>query len=215
MYLPSLPAIAKGLHASPGAVQRDAGGVLRRPGHGPAGLWAAVGPDRAARAADLRRRRCSWSALRSAPWRPNVWLLVVARFLQALGGSAGQVMARALGARPVRPPDGRPGAVAADPGVGPGADRRADRSAATCCWSVTGGRSSCSRRRSRVVVLVAAIFGLPREPHPRAARHGPRREPDRHLPLPARATRASSATPWPARSTPAPSSPGSRSRPTC
>ena len=103
----------------------DAGGVLRRARHRPAGVRAAVGPDRAARATDLRRgavpgRR---GALRAGAQR----LAAGARAVSAgagrqrrPGGGAG------LGARPLRASDGGAGAVAADAGAGPGADHRAD-----------------------------------------------------------------------------------------
>jgi DHA1 family bicyclomycin/chloramphenicol resistance-like MFS transporter len=94
MYLPSLPAISKGLHASPGEV-----GVTLAAFFAGLGLGQLVyGPlsDRVGRRGPLIAGVATFlvgSVLCAAA--PSIWLLVVARFLQALGGSAGQVVARA------------------------------------------------------------------------------------------------------------------------
>jgi len=94
MYLPSLPAIAKSLHATPGEV-----GVTLATFFAGLGIGQLVcGPlsDRVGRRPPLIFGVALFlvgSAL--CAMAPNVWLLVLARFLQALGGSAGQVVARA------------------------------------------------------------------------------------------------------------------------
>jgi len=94
MYLPSLPAIAKNLHATPGEV-----GVTLATFFAGLGIGQLVcGPlsDRVGRRPPLIFGVALFlvgSAL--CAMAPNVWLLVLARFLQALGGSAGQVVARA------------------------------------------------------------------------------------------------------------------------
>jgi DHA1 family bicyclomycin/chloramphenicol resistance-like MFS transporter len=94
MYLPSLPAIAKGLHASPGEV-----GVTLAVFFAGLGIGQLVyGPlsDRMGRRGPLLFGVSVFllgAVLCAAA--PNIWLLVLARFLQALGGSAGQVVARA------------------------------------------------------------------------------------------------------------------------
>ena len=94
MYLPSLPAISKGLHASPGEV-----GVTLAAFFAGLGLGQLVyGPlsDRVGRRGPLIAGVSTFlvGAVLCAI-APNIWLLVLARFLQALGGSAGQVVARA------------------------------------------------------------------------------------------------------------------------
>jgi DHA1 family bicyclomycin/chloramphenicol resistance-like MFS transporter len=94
MYLPALPAISKGLHASPGEVSITLAGFF-------AGLCIGqlpYGPasDRVGRRGPLLLG-CSLFVVGAVmcALAPNIWLLVVARFLQAMGGSAGQVVARA------------------------------------------------------------------------------------------------------------------------
>ena len=94
MYLPSLPAIAKSLHATPGEV-----GVTLAAFFAGLGIGQLVcGPlsDRVGRRTPLISGVALFlvGALLCAA-APNIWLLVIARFLQALGGSAGQVVARA------------------------------------------------------------------------------------------------------------------------
>jgi MFS transporter, DHA1 family, multidrug resistance protein len=94
MYLPSLPAIAKSLHATPGEV-----GVTLAAFFAGLGIGQLVfGPlsDRIGRRPPMIFGVALFlvgAAL--CALAPNVWLLVLARFLQALGGSAGQVVARA------------------------------------------------------------------------------------------------------------------------
>jgi DHA1 family bicyclomycin/chloramphenicol resistance-like MFS transporter len=94
MYLPSLPAIARNLHAPPGAV-----GVTLAAFFAGLGIGQLVfGPlsDRIGRRGPLIFGVALYlvgAALCAVA--PSVWLLVLARFLQALGGSAGQVVARA------------------------------------------------------------------------------------------------------------------------
>jgi DHA1 family bicyclomycin/chloramphenicol resistance-like MFS transporter len=94
MYLPSLPAIAKGLHAAPGEVSITLATFFAGLGIG----QLVYGP-----ASDRMGRRgpiilgVSLFLVGSVlcALAPSIWLLVVARFAQALGGSAGQVVARA------------------------------------------------------------------------------------------------------------------------
>jgi DHA1 family bicyclomycin/chloramphenicol resistance-like MFS transporter len=94
MYLPSLPAIAKSLHATPGEV-----GVTLAAFFAGLGIGQLVfGPlsDRIGRRPPMIFGVALFlvgAAL--CALAPNIWLLVLARFLQALGGSAGQVVARA------------------------------------------------------------------------------------------------------------------------
>ena len=94
MYLPSLPAISKSLHATSGEV-----GVTLAAFFAGLGIGQLVcGPlsDRVGRRMPLILGVALFlvGALLCAA-APNIWLLVLARFLQALGGSAGQVVARA------------------------------------------------------------------------------------------------------------------------
>src|SRR5580698_5218387 len=94
MYLPSLPSIAKSLQAPPGEV-----GVTLAAFFAGLGIGQLVcGPlsDRIGRRRPLLAGVVLYliGAVLCA-LAPNVWLLVLARFLQALGGSAGQVVARA------------------------------------------------------------------------------------------------------------------------
>jgi len=94
MYLPSLPSIATSLHAPPGEV-----GVTLAAFFAGLGIGQLVcGPlsDRIGRRTPLLAGVALYlvGAVLCA-LAPNVWLLVLARFLQALGGSAGQVVARA------------------------------------------------------------------------------------------------------------------------
>lgn len=94
MYLPSLPAIAKSLHATSGEV-----GVTLAAFFAGLGIGQLVcGPlsDRIGRRTPMIAGVALFlvgSVL--CALAPSVWLLVLARFLQALGGSAGQVVARA------------------------------------------------------------------------------------------------------------------------
>src|SRR5580698_2534236 len=94
MYLPSLPAISKSLHASPGAVSITLAAFFAGLGLG----QLVYGPlsDRMGRRGPLIFGVTTYliGAVLCA-LAPNIWLLVLARFLQALGGSSGQVVARA------------------------------------------------------------------------------------------------------------------------
>jgi len=94
MYLPSLPAISRSLHASPGQVSVTLAAFFAGLGIG----QLVYGPlsDRVGRRGPLVFGVGVFligAVLCAAA--PSIWLLVVARFLQALGGSAGQVVARA------------------------------------------------------------------------------------------------------------------------
>jgi len=94
MYLPSLPAIARSLHASPGAV-----GVTLAAFFAGLGIGQFIyGPlsDRIGRRPPLIFGICLYVAgAAGCALAPSVGWLVLARFAQALGGSAGQVVARA------------------------------------------------------------------------------------------------------------------------
>lgn len=95
MYLPSLPAIASGFHAPPGAAQATlatffAGLAIGQFFHGPASdRWGRRGPLFAGVA--LYVVASAWCAM-----APSLPMLCVARFFQALGGCAGPVIARAI-----------------------------------------------------------------------------------------------------------------------
>jgi DHA1 family bicyclomycin/chloramphenicol resistance-like MFS transporter len=94
MYLPSLPAISRGLHATPGEVT----GTLATSfaGLGIGQLFYGPLSDRVGRRGPLITGVAIFvagSAL--CALAPTVSVLMLARFLQALGGSAGQVVARA------------------------------------------------------------------------------------------------------------------------
>ena len=95
MYLPSLPAIAAGFHAPPGAAQATlatffAGLAIGQFFHGPASdRWGRRGPLCAGVA--LYVVASAWCAM-----APSLPMLCVARFFQALGGCAGPVIARAI-----------------------------------------------------------------------------------------------------------------------
>jgi DHA1 family bicyclomycin/chloramphenicol resistance-like MFS transporter len=94
MYLPSLPAISRSLHASPGAVSVTLAAFFLGLGLG----QLIYGPmsDRVGRRGPLLVGVALYligAAL--CAMAPNIWLLVAARFLEAMGGSAGQVVARA------------------------------------------------------------------------------------------------------------------------
>ncbi len=94
MYLPSLPALSKSLHASPGEVSITLAAFFAGLGLG----QLVCGPmsDRIGRRGPLIFGLVLYlvGALACAA-APNIWLLVAARLVQALGGSAGQVVARA------------------------------------------------------------------------------------------------------------------------
>jgi len=94
MYLPGLPAVARGFHAPPAEVSATlaaffAGLVVGQLVYGP--LSDRIG----------RRRPLIFGVVLYiigavlCAFAPNIWLLILARLLQALGGSAGQVIARA------------------------------------------------------------------------------------------------------------------------
>jgi DHA1 family bicyclomycin/chloramphenicol resistance-like MFS transporter len=94
MYLPSLPAISRGLHASPGEVSITLAAFFV--GLGVGQLVYGPASDRIGRRGPLLVGVSLFlvgSVL--CALAPSIWLLVVARFAQALGGSAGQVVARA------------------------------------------------------------------------------------------------------------------------
>jgi DHA1 family bicyclomycin/chloramphenicol resistance-like MFS transporter len=94
MYLPSLPAISKSLHAAPGAVSVTLAAFFAGLGIGQL-FWGPLS-DRIGRRLPLILGVSLYlvgAALCAIA--PSIWLLVGARFLQALGGSAGQVVARA------------------------------------------------------------------------------------------------------------------------
>jgi DHA1 family bicyclomycin/chloramphenicol resistance-like MFS transporter len=94
MYLPSLPAISRSLHASPGEVSVTLAAFFAGLGVG----QFVYGPlsDRIGRRGPLIFGVVLFvvGAILCA-LAPSIWLLMVARFLQAMGGSAGQVVARA------------------------------------------------------------------------------------------------------------------------
>jgi len=95
MYLPSLPAIGAAFHARPGAAQATlasffTGLAVGQIFYGPASdrwgrRWPLLGGVVLYVAASV------WCAL-----APSLEILVAARFLQAIGGCAGQVIARAV-----------------------------------------------------------------------------------------------------------------------
>jgi DHA1 family bicyclomycin/chloramphenicol resistance-like MFS transporter len=94
MYLPSLPAIAKSLHAAPGEVSVTLAAFFAGLGIGQL-VWGPLS-DRIGRRLPLIAGVSLFlvgAAL--CALAPSIWLLVGARFLQALGGSSGQVVARA------------------------------------------------------------------------------------------------------------------------
>jgi DHA1 family bicyclomycin/chloramphenicol resistance-like MFS transporter len=94
MYLPSLPAISRGLHASPGAVSVTLAAFFAGLGIG----QLVYGPlsDRIGRRGPVIFGVAIFVAgAVLCALAPNVWFLTAARFLQAVGGSAGQVVARA------------------------------------------------------------------------------------------------------------------------
>lgn len=94
MYLPSLPAISRSLHASPGAVSVTLAAFFAGLGVG----QFVYGPlsDRIGRRGPLIFGVSLFvlGAVACA-LAPSVWFLMAARFAQAVGGSAGQVVARA------------------------------------------------------------------------------------------------------------------------
>ena len=94
MYLPSLPAITKSFHTTSGAVSVTLAAFFL--GLGAGQLIYGPTSDRIGRRGPLLFGVAMYlvGAVLCA-LAPNVWFLVVARFLQAMGGSAGQVVARA------------------------------------------------------------------------------------------------------------------------
>jgi DHA1 family bicyclomycin/chloramphenicol resistance-like MFS transporter len=94
MYLPGLPSVAKTLHATPGETSATLAAFFFGLGVG----QFVYGPlsDRIGRRGPLIFGVATYiiGALLCA-LAPNVWVLMAARLLQALGGSAGQVVARA------------------------------------------------------------------------------------------------------------------------
>ncbi len=94
MYLPSLPAIARGLHAPHGSVTVTLAAFFAGLGVGQL-FWGPLS-DRIGRRAPLLIGVAIFVAGAIAcALAPNIWVLTLARFGQALGGSAGQVVARA------------------------------------------------------------------------------------------------------------------------
>ena len=94
MYLPSLPAISRGLAATPGAVTGTLATFFAGLGIG----QLVYGPlsDRMGRRVPVITGVAIFVAgAIGCALAPNIWVLTAARFLQALGGSAGQVVARA------------------------------------------------------------------------------------------------------------------------
>jgi len=94
MYLPSFPAISKGLAAPPGTVTITLAASFLGLGLG----QLVYGPlsDRMGRRGPVLTGAAIFvvgSAL--CALAPSIWLMAAARFLQAIGGSAGQVVARA------------------------------------------------------------------------------------------------------------------------
>ena len=94
MYLPSLPAISRSLHAAPGTVTLTLAAFFAGLGIGQ--LFYGPFSDRAGRRGPVIMGVAIFvvGAVLCA-LAPNIWVLMFARFLQALGGSAGQVVARA------------------------------------------------------------------------------------------------------------------------
>jgi DHA1 family bicyclomycin/chloramphenicol resistance-like MFS transporter len=94
MYLPALPAIARGLNATPGQVGLTLAASFFGLGFGQL-IYGPVS-DRIGRRGPLIFGMSLFlvGAVMCA-LAPSIWWLVAARFLQALGGSAGQVVARA------------------------------------------------------------------------------------------------------------------------
>ena len=94
MYLPSLPAISRSLHAAPGRATLTLAAFFAGLGIGQ--LFYGPLSDRVG-----RRGPVIWgvaifvAGAVGCALAPNIWVLMLARFLQALGGSAGQVVARA------------------------------------------------------------------------------------------------------------------------
>src|SRR4051794_14676030 len=94
MYLPSLPSIESGLHASASAGQAAPGGLL---------IGLAIGQFVYGPTSDRIGRRLPLLfglalflvATVACALAPSIELMIVARFFQALGGCAGQVLARA------------------------------------------------------------------------------------------------------------------------
>lgn len=95
MYLPSLPAIGASLHASPASVQLTLATFMVGMGVG----QLVYGPvsDRWGRRAPLFFGITLYViASLGCAWAPTIEVLIGARFLQALGGAAGPVLARAI-----------------------------------------------------------------------------------------------------------------------
>jgi DHA1 family bicyclomycin/chloramphenicol resistance-like MFS transporter len=94
MYLPSLPAISRGLHASAGEVSGTLAASFA--GLGVGQLFYGPFSDRVGRRGPLITGVAIFVAGSIlCALSPDIRVLMLARFLQALGGSAGQVVARA------------------------------------------------------------------------------------------------------------------------
>ena len=95
LYLPAFPEMTGDLHTSATAVQLTPDGIPAGCDTGTAGLRPTVRPLRPREAAPRRRRavRRRGCCRRT---RPNVGILVAARFAQGLGGAAGMVIGRAI-----------------------------------------------------------------------------------------------------------------------
>ena len=94
MYLPSLPAISRSLHAPPGRATLTLAAFFAGLGIGQ--LFYGPLSDRVGRRGPVITGVAIFVAgAIGCALAPNIWVLMLARFLQAVGGSAGQVVARA------------------------------------------------------------------------------------------------------------------------
>jgi DHA1 family bicyclomycin/chloramphenicol resistance-like MFS transporter len=94
MYLPSLPAIARGLHAPHGSVTVTLAAFFAGLGIGQL-FWGPFSDRTGRRGPVIAGVAVFVVGAILCALAPNIWVLTAARFLQALGGSAGQVVARA------------------------------------------------------------------------------------------------------------------------